>query len=66
MLRTGYSSCGAGLLIAVVSLGAGHGLQGFGRPGSRRQSHSLWDVGSIAPLACGVFPDQRSNPCLLH
>ena len=25
----------------------------------------VWRTGSVT-LACGIFPDQRSNPCLLH
>ena len=45
------------LLIAVMPLVAEHGLQGTGSvavpPGLSRS------------LACGIFPDQGSNPCLL-
>ena len=26
---------------------------------------AVWQTGSVT-LACGIFPDQRSNPCLLH
>ena len=31
--------------------------------GSRALTHKL---DSCGPQACGVFPDQESNPCLLH
>ena len=34
-------------------------------PGLRAQSQKLCCTG-VAALACGIFPDQGSNPCLLH
>ena len=47
-----------GLLIAVASLFA---------------EHRLWNAGSVVVAhglscseACGIFPDQGGNPCLLH
>ena len=82
-----FSSCGErgllfvavrGLLTAVVSLVAEHGLQARGL-------QQLWHVGSAVvargfqsagsavvahglscSVACGIFPDQGSNPCPLH
>ena len=55
-----------GLLIAVASLVAEHGLQAHGL-------QQLWHAGSVVvahglscSAACGVFPDQGSNPCSLH
>ena len=70
-----FSSCGEQglllvaahrLLIAVPSL-VEHGLQA-------RRLQQLWCVGSVAVVAhglscstaCGIFPDQGSNPCPLH
>ena len=41
---------------------------GFSSCGSRRQSAGsvVVDHGLSCSLACGIFPDQGSNPCLLH
>ena len=47
-----------GVLIAVASLAAEHGLY---RAGSVVVGHRL-----SCPAACGIFPDQGSNPCPLH
>ena len=54
------------LLIAVASLVAEHGLQARGL-------QQLWHAGSVVvahrfscSTACGIFPDQGSNPCPLH
>ena len=47
-----------GLLAAVASLVADHGLQG-----ARAQQ---CDHGVRCPTACGIFRDQGSNPCPLH
>ena len=61
------------LLIEEASPVAQHGLQGAGFsswgvwaqwlqfPGSLVWAHRL-----SRPSACGIFPDQGSNPCLLH
>ena len=75
----GYSLvAGCGLLIAVASLIAEHGLysvqasvvaaHGLSSCGSWAPKHRLNSVahGLSCPTACGVFPDQGSNPCLLH
>jgi len=42
-------------------------------PGSVVVASGPWSMGSIAvapgpsgPAACGIFPDQGLNPCLLH
>ena len=35
-------------------------------PGSRELAHQLWHTGLVASQHVGVFPDQGSNPCLLH
>ena len=55
-----------GLLIAVSSLVAEHGLQ-------VRGLQQLWPLGSVVvahglscSAACGIFPNQGSNPCPLH
>ena len=70
-----FSSCGKqgllfvavhGLLIAVTSLVAEHGLQ-------VRGLQQLWQVGSVVvahelscSAACGIFLEQGLNPCPLH
>ena len=46
------------LLIALASLVVAHGLQSTG---SIAVVHKL-----SCSTACGSFPDQRLNPCLLH
>ena len=55
-----------GLLTAVASLVAEHGLQAHGL-------QQLWHAGSVVVVhglscsaACGIFPDQGSNLCPLH
>ena len=62
---SGFSCCRA------WSLGCS-GLSSFGTwaqylrlPGSRAQSQKLWRL-ALCSVACGIFPDQRSNLCLLH
>ena len=45
------------LLIATASLVAEHGLQ---------KTASIVVHGLCCPVACGIFPDQGSNLCLLH
>ena len=67
-----------GLLSAVVSLVASMGpralrFQQLRHEGSVVVAPGLWSTGSIAvahrlnySAACGIFPDQGSNPCLLH
>ena len=60
-----------GLLAAVASLVAGHGLWGRGLSG--RSSRPLQSVSSVVTAhglscseACEIFPDQGSNPGPLH
>ena len=55
-----------GLLTAVASLVVEHGLYACGL-------QQLWHVGSVVvacglscSVACGICPDQGSNPCSLH
>ena len=67
-----------GLLTAVASLVAEHRLQsaqasvvaahGLSSCGSRALEHRLSSCGHrlICSTACGIFPDQVSNLCLLH
>ena len=60
-----------GLFIAVDSHVAG--AQALGYVGSIVAAPGLWSTGStVVPhglsysTACGIFPDQGSNPCLLY
>ena len=67
-----------GLLIAVAALVGGAqalGCAGFSSlqlVGSVVGAHGLWNTDSAlvhgvsCSVACGIFPGQRSNPCLLH
>ena len=70
-----FSSCGErgllfvavrGLLIAVASLVRSTGSRrvGFSSCGSR--ASVVVARGLSGSAACGIFPDQRSNPCPLH
>ena len=69
-----FSSCGErGLLIAVSSLVVKHGFQLLWHVGSVVVAHGLQSAGSAVVMhgptcsaACGIFPDQGSNPCPLH
>ena len=65
------SGCGKKLLIPVASLVAEHRLQGTRAsvvvaPGLLNTGSVLVVHGLSCPAACGIFPDQGSNPCLLH
>ena len=67
-----------GLLIAMASLVAEHRLQAcrlqqLQHVGSVVVAHGLQSTGSVVvvhglscPAACGIFPDQGSNPCPLR
>ena len=67
-----------GLLIVVASLVAEHGLQAHGlkqlwHKSSVVVARGLQSAGSVVvahglscSMACGIFPDQGSNPCPLH
>ena len=68
---------GQGLLIAVAPHVAEHGLQGVREQlwhvGSAAAVPGLYSTGSMVmvhrlscSVACGIFPDQESSPCLLH
>ena len=62
------SSCGTRASSAAASLGAGTGSGAQGRrqpwlPGSRLDGCG---TGLSCLEACGIFPDQGSNSCLLH
>ena len=58
-----------GLLTAMAPLVVEHRLQHVqallvcGSPGSRARAQWLW---LSCSSACGIFPGQGSNPCLLH
>ena len=54
-----------GLLIAVASL-VEHGLQARGLQQPWRTGSVVVAQGLSCPAACGIFPDQGSNPCPLH
>ena len=41
-------------------------LQQLQLPGSRAQAQLLWCMGLVDPRHVVIFPDQGSNPCLLH
>ena len=69
-----FSSCGErgllfvvvrGLLIAVASL-VEHGLQARGLQQMWCAGSVVWAHGLSCSAACGIFPDQGSNPCPLH
>ena len=67
-----------GLLMAVASLVAEHrllvhGLQYLWHKVSVVVARGLWSAGSVVvahrlsrSVACGIFPNQGSNPCPLH
>ena len=75
-----FSSCGEwgllfvvvrGLLIAAASPVAEHGLQAhrlqqLWLAGSRRAGSVAVAHGLSCSAACGILPDQGSNPCPLH
>ena len=66
-----FSACGErglGLLVAVASLVAEHGLRhtGFFSRSSWALEHEAAVHGLSCPAECGVFPDQGSNLSLLH
>ena len=73
VVNGGYSPVALlGFLIAVTSLAARGGALGhvgfnscgqwLSSCGSQALKHGLNSCGT----ACGIFPDQGSNPCLLH
>ena len=68
----GYSLVAVhGLLLAVASLVAEHGLQDtqvsvVAAPGVQSTGSVVVVLELSCSAACGIFPDQESNPCLLH
>ena len=54
----GFSCCGARALGVWTSVVAAHGLYSA--------SSVVVAHGLSCSMACGIFPDQGSNPCLLH
>ena len=67
-VSTGCSLAAAhGLLTAVASLVSEHGLQVCGLSWAHRLQRSVAVAHGIScSKACGIFPDQESNPCILH
>ena len=55
-----------GLVVAVASLVVEQGLLLLWGRGSRREGSVVVAHGLSCSAACGIFPDQGSNPCLLH
>ena len=54
----GFSCCGTQALGARASVAVARGVQSAG---SVVVAHGLG-----CSVACGIFPDQGANPCLLH
>ena len=66
--RAGFSSCGSRASVVVA-----RGLQQLWLAGSVAVARGLQSTGSVVvarglscSTACGIFPDQGSNPCPLH
>ena len=55
-----------GLLIAVASLAENTGLSSCGSRALEHRLSSCGTRGLSCSAACGIFPDQGSNPCPLH
>ena len=54
-------------LLLFQSTGWRHTDSGAAVCSSRMCRHQqLWHTGLVAHIACGIFPDQGSNPCPLH
>ena len=75
LLRVFFSSCGKqekGLLTVVASLVAGHGLWAGRVAVVGLGSCASWALSTVMAhrpscfTACGIFPDQGLNLCLLH
>ena len=69
----GFSCCGARALGMRASVVVAHGLQWLWHMGSVVVDRGLQSTGSVVvahgltcSAACGIFPDQGSNPCPLH
>ena len=69
----GFSCCGARALGAQASVVVACGLQQLWHAGSVVVARGLQSTGSVIVVhglscstACGIFPDQGSNPCPLH
>ena len=69
----GFSCCGAWALGTRASVVVARGLQQLWHSGSVVAARGLQSTGSVVvahglscSTACGIFPDQGSNPCPLH
>ena len=68
----GFSCCGARALGTQASVVVAHGLSSSGsqalerRPSSCGAGSVVVAYGLSGSAACGIFPDQGSNPCPLH
>ena len=63
---SGFSRCGAPALGHVGVSSCGTWDQKLRFPGSRAQTQVVVVHGLSCSMACGIFPDQRSNPRLVH
>ena len=54
------------ILTAAASPVVEHGLQARGPQQSWRAGSAVVARGLGCSVACGIFPDQGSNPCPLH
>ena len=62
-----FSSCGKrGPLFIAVRRPLTIAASLVGSTGSRRAGSAIVAHGPSCSAACGIFPDQGSNPCLLH
>ena len=75
-----FSSCDEWVLLSGYSAWASHcggfsccRAQALGCPSSVVVAPGPWSTGSVVAMhglncssACGIFPDQGSNPCLVH
>ena len=65
-LTCGLSSCRAWVPGHEGLSSCGTWAQYLQFPDSRAQAQQLWHTDLVASLACGLFLNQKSNPCLLH
>ena len=61
----GFSCCGAQALGMQASVVVAHGLSSCGSWALECRLNSMVH-GLSCSVACGIFPDQGSNPCPLH
>ena len=60
------SRCGALALGAWALVVAAHGLSSCGTRALERAGSVVVAHGLSCSVACGIFPDEGSNPCPLH